>query len=116
MIDALVDLEGDGEVDRVAPALDQAQRTRSRLDRAVAAAAVFVPDVPVHEEALLLHRDLLGVLGMLAHLLEHAFASRTLSLVVGEPSRVGSFTCDLRRVRDCAIFFPRWQATASGDR
>lgn len=75
----------DGEVDRVAPALDQAQRARSRLDRAVAAAAVLMPDVPVHEEAPLLHGDLLSVLGMLAHLLEHALAGRTLPLVVGEP-------------------------------
>jgi hypothetical protein len=45
VIESLVDLEGDGEVQRVASTGDQAQgrrRRRRRLHRAVAAAAVFV--------------------------------------------------------------------------
>jgi hypothetical protein len=46
---------------------------------------VLVSQVLVEEEAALLHGDLVGVLGQLAHLLERPIARRTLPLVVGEP-------------------------------
>lgn len=54
MIDALVELEGDGEIYRIPAARDQPQRARSRLDHAVAATAVLVLPVLFEDEASLL--------------------------------------------------------------
>lgn len=82
VIEPLVDLERDGEIQRVTSARDQSQRPRCCLDHGIAATTVFVPLVPDDDEAALLDRHLLGVLGQLAHLLERPLAHRTAPLAV----------------------------------
>ena len=56
-----------------------------RLPCGVAATAILVPPMLYDHEAAPLDRDLLRVLGDLAHLLKRAIAGRTCALVVREP-------------------------------
>jgi hypothetical protein len=77
----LGDRHADREFRRVAAAGDQRQRRRRRHDRAIAGAAILLPDVVLDLIGELHGRDALSGFGLAGHLLQFAPARRTLALV-----------------------------------